>query len=133
MVPRDPENQANGFVLDENGELDFADLEAEYEVPFEVGFDSVILVDNCPIVNDEDRKGKLVNYIRKTFSVHGTIKEDGIYMPMATGEDGKPTSQGYICKRSLIAGTCLLSLQPQNRPPLLSRQGMDIHWIRNTS
>jgi translation initiation factor 3 subunit B len=96
MVPIPPENQQDGLVLDENGHLDFTDLEAEYEVPFESGFDSVIIVDNCPVVKEDDKKGKLMNYIRRTFSAHGTIKDDGIYMPMVKGEDDEPTSQGYV-------------------------------------
>jgi translation initiation factor 3 subunit B len=99
MAPLLPEQQVNGFILDEEGELDFTDLEAEYEVPFESGFDSVILVDNCPVVKEDDRKVKLLNYLRRTFSAQGQIKEDGIYMPMTTGEDGELTSQGFVHSR----------------------------------
>jgi hypothetical protein len=95
MAPIPPEHQVNGFVLDENGKLDFTDLEKEYAFPYEQGFNSIILVDNCPIVKEDDKKGKLMNYIRRMFSAHGQIKEDGIYMPMAEGDDDKLASQGY--------------------------------------
>jgi hypothetical protein len=133
MVPIPPENQQDGLVLDENGNPDFTDLEAEYEVPFESGFDSVIIVDNCPVVKEDDKKGKLMNYIRRTFSAHGTIKDDGIYMPMVKGEDDEPMSQGYGSCGALMADMFSSSLQLQNRHLWLSRRGMDIHWIKDTS
>jgi hypothetical protein len=93
MAPIPPEPQVNSFVLDENGNLDFTDLEEEHAFPYEEGFDSVILVDNCPIVKEDEKKGKLINYLRRTFSAHGRIKDDGIYMP--EGEDGNLVSHGY--------------------------------------
>jgi translation initiation factor 3 subunit B len=97
MAPIYPESQVNGFVLDDNGELDFTDLEQEYAVPYEDGFDTVIVVDNCPIVEEDARKQKLILFIRKIFSTNGVIKEDGIYMPMKEDEEtGKLKSQGYL-------------------------------------
>src|SRR5271155_2243219 len=100
MAPIPPERQVNGFVLNDEGELDFSDLEMEYEVSFEEGFDNVILVDNCPIVEDDTRKQKLIAFLRKIFSSNGTIKEDGIYMPMEkNAETGKVESKGYYFQR----------------------------------
>jgi translation initiation factor 3 subunit B len=91
MAPIHPEN---GFVLNDDGELDFSDLEKEYAVPFEEGFDNVILVDNCPIVEDETRKQKLITFLRKIFSSSGTIRDDAIFMPVDR-TDGKIKSKGY--------------------------------------
>ena len=100
MAPAAIQHQVNGFVLDDNGELDFTDLEQKYEVSFEEGFDNVILVDNCPIVEDDARKQKLIAFLRKIFSSNGTIKEDGIYMPMEkNAETGKVESKGYYFQR----------------------------------
>lgn len=97
MAPLDAEShQVNGFVLDDNGELDFTDLEKEYAVSSEEGFENVIVVDNCPEVEEDARIQKLVAFIRKIFSTNGTIREDGIYMPMKKDpETGKVKSQGY--------------------------------------
>ena len=97
MAPIHPEHELDGFVLDENGELDFSDLEREYAVPREEGFDQVIVVDNCPIVEEGSRKDKLNAFLRRVFSTNGTIKPDGIYIPMTTNEEtGKVQSQGYV-------------------------------------
>ena len=97
MAPLHPEHELDDFAVDEDGELDFSDLERQYAVPREEGFDQVIVVDNCPIVEDDARKDKLVAFIRKIFSTNGTIKPDGIYMPMKQNEEtGKTQSQGYV-------------------------------------
>jgi translation initiation factor 3 subunit B len=95
MAPIPPSQQVNGFVLNDDGDLDFSDLEKEYEVSYEEGFDNVILVDNCPIVEDEGRKAKLVTFLRRIFSSSGTIRDDGIFMPVDRDpETGKIRSKG---------------------------------------
>ena len=102
MAPIHPESQLDEFMLDENGKLDFSDLERQYAVPREEGFDQVIVVDNCPIVEEGSRKDKLAAFIRKIFSTNGTIKPDGIYMPMKMDDEkGTLLSQGYL---SLLCG-----------------------------
>jgi translation initiation factor 3 subunit B len=88
-------HEVNGFVVKENGELDFTDLEKEYALSWEEGFENIIVVDNCPIVDEEAKKQKLLAFLRKIFGSNGTIKEDGIFMPMHEDpEDGKLKSQG---------------------------------------
>lgn len=95
MAPIPPSEQVNGFVLNDEGELDFSDLEKEYEVSYEEGFDNVILVDNCPIVEDEGKKQKLITFIRRVFSSSGTIRDDGIFMPVDSDpQTGKIKSKG---------------------------------------
>lgn len=95
-IPSRTEPQVNGFVLNQNGELDFSDLEQQYKVSYEEGFDNVILVDNCPIVGEDARKQKLLAFLRRLFSAHGTIKQDGIHMPMGRNPTTeKLESKGY--------------------------------------
>ena len=99
MAPIPPHHVVNGdaFPLTEDGKLDFSDLEKKYAVSYEEGFDNFIVVDNCPIVADDARKQKLVAFLRRIFSTSGTIKEDGIYMPMGQNpETGKVESRGYV-------------------------------------
>ncbi|CAG8584432.1 12714_t:CDS:2 [Funneliformis mosseae] len=77
-------------------EIDFSDIESKYQVPYEEGFDTIIVVDNVPIV-DESKQEKLLKFIRKIFKNAGDIKENGINMPMDTDPDtGKSTSKGYL-------------------------------------
>src|SRR6266536_2375273 len=77
-------------------DIDFTDIEAKYQVPFEEGFDTIIVVDNVPIV-DESKVEKLLTVIKKIFKNAGEIKENGIHMPMEkASETGKLTSKGLL-------------------------------------
>jgi translation initiation factor 3 subunit B len=90
-----PLRQVDGFLLNEDGELDFTDLENKYEVSFEEGYDNVIVVDNCPVVEEDTRKQKLIAFLRKIFSTNGKIGDDGIFMPMGKNpKTGKNESKG---------------------------------------
>jgi translation initiation factor 3 subunit B len=75
-------------------DIDFSDIEAKYQVPFEEGFDTIIVVDNVPIV-DESKVEKLLKFINKIFKNAGDIKENGVHMPMdADSTTGNLTSKG---------------------------------------
>ncbi|KAI8914800.1 hypothetical protein PhCBS80983_g00802 [Powellomyces hirtus] len=73
-------------------DIDFTDIEERYRVELPTGFDTVVVVDNVPKVG-EAKKEKLLNVIKKIFKDIGTIKENGLHMPVdsKTGE-----SKGYI-------------------------------------
>ncbi|CAG8519052.1 20482_t:CDS:10 [Gigaspora rosea] len=75
-------------------ELDFSDIEEKYKVPFEEGFDTIIVVDNAPTV-DESKKDKLLKFIRKIFKNAGNIKD--IDMPMDPDPKTETlTSKGFL-------------------------------------
>jgi translation initiation factor 3 subunit B len=60
-------------------DINFDDIYARHQVPLEIDFDTVVIVDGTPIVTDE-KKDKLVSVITKLFTKHaGEIKE--IWMP----------------------------------------------------
>jgi hypothetical protein len=71
--------------LDED-ELDFSDLREKFEVQLEQGYDTFVVIDGLPEVNEE-QKPKLVKFLLKKLNTVGKTKEDLIHMPM--GEDGK--------------------------------------------
>lgn len=72
--------------------LDFADLEDKFFVAEEDGFDNIILVDGCPLV-PEAKKSALLRVLSKLFSSCGTVKDNGIVMPM---DDAKAMSKGFM-------------------------------------
>ena len=83
-------------------DIDFSDIEAKYQVPFEEGFDTIIVVDNVPVV-DESKVDKLLKFINKIFKNAGDIKENGVFMPMeADPATGKLTSKGLLNEYPLI-------------------------------
>lgn len=83
---------------DSEDQLDFSDIEDEYEVSFEEGFDTTVVVDNVPIV-DESKQDKLKNALRKIVKSQGLEFKD-IYMPQ-TEANGKKTTKGYVGKPTL--------------------------------
>ncbi|KAJ3357792.1 translation initiation factor eIF-3b like protein [Entophlyctis luteolus] len=75
--------------IDEN-EIDFSDIYAQFSVPAPVGFDSVVVVDGCPIVG-ADKEVKLLEKIKSLFKNIGGVKNTDMPMDPETGK-----SKGYI-------------------------------------
>ncbi|RKP08839.1 eukaryotic translation initiation factor eIF2A-domain-containing protein [Thamnocephalis sphaerospora] len=76
-------------------DIDFSDLEREFAVPnLEFCFDSIVVVDNVPVV-DEAKEKKLLGAIQKIFKGCGRIRENGVHMPMEE-KDGKSVSKGFL-------------------------------------
>jgi translation initiation factor 3 subunit B len=63
-------------------EIDFSDLREKFEVQLEQGYDTFVVIDGLPAVNEE-QKPKLVKFLLKKL---GRPREDSLYMPM--GDDG---------------------------------------------
>ncbi|KAI1335958.1 eukaryotic translation initiation factor 3 [Xylariaceae sp. FL0016] len=66
-------------------EIDFSDLREKYEVQLEHGYDTFVVVDGLPKVNEE-QKPKLVKFLLKKLNQVGRTREENVYMPMS--DDG---------------------------------------------
>lgn len=62
-----------------------------YHVPYEDGFDSVIVIDNLPAV-DSSRKDKLLQVLNKHLKKCNAPKPDNLFMPW---DDATNQSKGY--------------------------------------
>jgi translation initiation factor 3 subunit B len=71
--------------IDDDGfdeeEIDFSDLQEQYEVRLEEGLDAFVVVDGLPIV-PEDNKQKLIKFLLRKLNTVGKVKEDGVFMPL---------------------------------------------------
>jgi len=67
-------------------EVDISDLQEKYKVQLEHGFDTFVVVDGLPKVNEE-QKPKLVKFLLKKLNQVGRVREDTVEMPM--GPDGE--------------------------------------------
>jgi translation initiation factor 3 subunit B len=67
-------------------EVDVSDLKEKYDIQLEQGYDSFVVVDGLPEV-DNDQKPKLVKFLTRKLNSAGKIREDSLFMPM--GENGK--------------------------------------------
>ena len=73
--------------------IDFTDLELKYKVEMDERLDAFVAVDNLPIV-DSAKRTKLLSVIAKIFKKAGSIREDGISMPMKDDGSGTEKSLG---------------------------------------
>ncbi|CCX33645.1 Similar to Eukaryotic translation initiation factor 3 subunit B; acc. no. A7EHM8 [Pyronema omphalodes CBS 100304] len=74
---------------DEDEEIDFSDLQEQFDVRLDEGLDTFVVVDGCPCV-PEDSKSKLIKFLCKKLSEAGPVKPDSVYMPI--DEKTKQTS-----------------------------------------
>lgn len=75
--------------IDDN-DIDFSDIDARYALPESYSFDSIVVIDNVPIVDDA-KKDKLISVIKKIFKNVGPVKSLEMPKDESTGK-----SKGYI-------------------------------------
>ncbi|KAI1758935.1 eukaryotic translation initiation factor 3 [Hypoxylon sp. FL1150] len=73
-------------------EIDISDLREKYEVQLDQGYDTFVVIDGLPEVNEE-QKPKLVKFLLKKLNSVGKTTEDQVYMPM---EDGKSMRFAFV-------------------------------------
>ena len=75
----------------DESQVDFTDLEDQYQVRLDEGLDAFVVIDGLPVV-PEDSKAKLVKFVLRKLNSVGKVKEDGVHMPVS--DDGK--TEGYV-------------------------------------
>ncbi|XP_076937148.1 eukaryotic translation initiation factor 3 subunit B-like, partial [Bidens hawaiensis] len=93
---------------------DDEDLYVEESVELEVGFKSVIVVDNLPVV-PRARFDKLDKVLRKRFSQYGVIKDNGFWMPV---EEDSGKTRGYCFIEYNTPQEAELAKNEANKSPL---------------
>jgi translation initiation factor 3 subunit B len=83
-------------------EVDISDLREKYEVQLEQGYDTFVVVDGLPKVNEE-QKPKLIKFLLKKLNTVGRTREDQIYMPM--DENGESLRYEQPCDHSQAVAT----------------------------
>ncbi|KAI8084466.1 WD40-repeat-containing domain protein [Halteromyces radiatus] len=77
-------------------DIDFSDIYEKHTVTQEDDFNTIVVVDGAPIV-DEAKEEKLLTVLKKLFTKGaGDIKDGGIWMPMSPNDAGKMESKGYL-------------------------------------
>jgi translation initiation factor 3 subunit B len=65
----------------DESQIDFTDLEDQYQVRLDEGLDAFVVVDGLPKVPEEN-KPKLVKFILRKLNSVGRVKDDGVFMPL---------------------------------------------------
>lgn len=75
----------------DESQIDFADIEEQFQVRLDEGLDAFVVIDGLPVV-PEDSKGKLVKFVLRKLNTVGKVKDEGVHMPV--GDHGK--TEGYV-------------------------------------
>lgn len=75
---------------EEEEEIDFSDLKAQYEVKLEEGLDTFVVIDGLPVVPEESRQ-KLIKFLLRKLNTVGHTSEDAVFMPL----NDKNTTEGF--------------------------------------
>jgi translation initiation factor 3 subunit B len=77
----------------DESQIDFTDIEEQFQVRLDEGLDAFVVIDGLPVV-PEDSKGKLVKFVLRKLNSVGKVKEDGVHMPV--GDDGKTEGYAFV-------------------------------------
>lgn len=75
----------------DESQIDFTDIEEQFQVRLDEGLDAFVVIDGLPVV-PEDSKAKLVKFVLRKLNSVGKVKDEGVHMPV--GDNGK--TEGYV-------------------------------------
>jgi len=75
----------------DESQIDFTDIEEQFQVRLDEGLDAFVVIDGLPVV-PEDNKAKLIKFMLRKLNTVGRVKDEGVHMPV--GDDGK--TEGYM-------------------------------------
>ncbi|KAF2725476.1 translation initiation factor eIF-3b [Polychaeton citri CBS 116435] len=99
---------------DDEEDIDFSDIREQYEVRLEEGLDTFVVIDGLPKV-PEDSKPKLVKFLIRKLTQHGTTSESNIFMPM---NDAGSMSEGYAFVEYETPAQAAAAVKALNGTPL---------------
>ncbi|KAI2619451.1 eukaryotic translation initiation factor 3 [Hypomontagnella submonticulosa] len=95
-------------------EIDISDLREKYEVQLEQGYDTFVVIDGLPKVNEE-QKPKLVKFLLKKLNQVGKVREDQVFMPMENGESLSFAFVEYTSAAEAAAAVRQLDMVPLDK------------------
>ncbi|KAM3505391.1 hypothetical protein MY11210_007982 [Beauveria gryllotalpidicola] len=105
-------------------DIDFSDLRERFDVQLDKGYDTFVVIDGLPVVNEE-QKPKLVKFLLKKLNTVGKAREDSIYMPM--GDNDK--SLGFAFVEYSSASEAAAAVRSLDMVPLDKKHTLRINKI----
>ncbi|KAJ5386274.1 hypothetical protein N7509_008815 [Penicillium cosmopolitanum] len=90
MAPSFEQLSEQDLHEEEEEEIDFSDLKAQFEVKADEGLDTFVVIDGLPVV-PEDSKQKLIKFLLRKLNTVGNTSEDAVFMPVSD----KGMSEGF--------------------------------------
>ncbi|KAL4763487.1 translation initiation factor eIF3 core subunit b [Aspergillus foveolatus] len=98
---------------EEEEEIDFSDLKAQYEVKLEEGLDTFVVIDGLPVVPEENRQ-KLIKFLLRKLNTVGHTSEDAVFMPL----NEKNMSEGFAFVEYETAEQAVAAVKQLHGTPL---------------
>ncbi|KAF2876811.1 eukaryotic translation initiation factor-like protein 3 subunit B [Massariosphaeria phaeospora] len=108
----------------DEADIDFTDLEEQYQVRLDEGLDAFVVIDGLPVVPD-DSKAKLVKFVLRKLNSVGKVKDDGVFMPV--NDDGK--TEGYAFVEYNAASEAIAAVKQLNGTPLDKKHTMAVNKL----
>ncbi|KAF1836753.1 eukaryotic translation initiation factor 3 subunit B [Decorospora gaudefroyi] len=108
----------------DESQIDFTDIEDQFQVRLDEGLDAFVVIDGLPVV-PEDSKGKLVKFVLRKLNSVGKVKDDGVHMPV--GEGGK--TEGYAFVEYSAPAEAVAAVKQLNGTALDKRHTMAVNKL----
>ncbi|OCL13329.1 eukaryotic translation initiation factor-like protein 3 subunit B [Glonium stellatum] len=105
-------------------EIDFSDLQEQYEVRLEEGLDAFVVVDGLPVV-PEDNRQKLIKFLLRKLNTVGKVKEDGVFMPL----NEKNMTEGFAFVEYGAANEAVAAVKALHGTPLDKKHTMAVNKL----
>ncbi|KAJ4344437.1 Translation initiation factor 3 subunit b [Didymosphaeria variabile] len=108
----------------DESQIDFTDIEDQYQVRLDEGLDAFVVIDGLPVV-PEDSKAKLVKFVLRKLNSVGKVKEDGVHMPVS--DDGK--TEGYAFVEYNAPSEAVAAVKQLHLTPLDKKHTMQVNKL----
>jgi translation initiation factor 3 subunit B len=108
----------------DESQIDFEDLEDQFQVRLDEGLDAFIVVDGLPVVPDEN-KPKLVKFILRKLNTVGKVKDDGVFMP--SNDEGQ--TEGFAFVEYSSPAEAVAAVKQLHGTPLDKKHSMAVNKL----
>ncbi|KAF2176669.1 eukaryotic translation initiation factor-like protein 3 subunit B [Zopfia rhizophila CBS 207.26] len=108
----------------DESQIDFTDLEEQYQVRLDEGLDAFVVVDGLPIVPDDNRP-KLIKFLLRKLNSVGKVKDDGVFMPL--NDDNK--TEGYAFVEYNAPSEAIQAVKQLHGTPLDKKHTMAVNKL----
>ncbi|KAF2109052.1 eukaryotic translation initiation factor 3 subunit B [Lophiotrema nucula] len=109
----------------DESQIDFTDIEEQYQVRLDEGLDAFVVIDGLPKVPD-DSKAKLVKFVLRKLNSVGKVKEDGVFMPL---NDETGQTEGFAFVEYNAPNEAIAAVKQLNGTPLDRRHTMAVNKL----
>ncbi|KAJ4411194.1 Translation initiation factor 3 subunit b [Didymella pomorum] len=108
----------------DESQIDFTDIEEQFQVRLDEGLDAFVVIDGLPVV-PEDSKGKLVKFVLRKLNSVGRVKDDGVHMPV--NDEGK--TEGYAFVEYSAPAEAIAAVKQLHGTPLDKKHTMAVNKL----